>query len=454
MTEVLPPESSDPEPLPGGPWIDDNPVTAARALLLGVFLLMVGNGLQGSVVGVRTEAEGFSVGVAGLVMAAYFGGFLVGGRFSEYLLAQVGHIRVFAGLASLASTAALVHAVLIHPLTWGLMRVTTGLCMAGLFVVCESWLNDLATNRTRGRMLSAYMVSTMGGLTLGQFLLYAADTNGPELFMLSSVLVSASLIPVALSASSNPPLVVPEAMSVRELYRQIPTGIVGAFLNGAAVGIMTGLGAVYAVAVNIPDERIPYFLAAPLFGSLVFQWPIGLLSDRVPRRGVMAGVAAIAALVSLVLAATVDGSWLAIALMAALGATSFPLYSLNIAYTADWLPSSKLTAASAALVRVNGIGALMGPLLATVVIAATRSVAYFWTMAVANLAIVAFLLVRIMVVDAPAVSRQRQFVAFPARASSVAVGLMKGQRNRPAVSEAGEDRAGDRSFGPSRRRRA
>ncbi len=433
MTEPAPLDTPEEEPLEGGPWIEGNPVAAARALLVGVFLLMIGNGLQGSLVGVRTETEGFTVTVAGVVMAAYFGGFLAGSRYAEFLLARVGHIRVFAGLASLASTAALVHAVFVNPVTWGLMRVATGLCMAGLFVVCESWLNDLSTNQTRGRMLSLYMVATMGGMTLGQFLLYLADTDGPELFMLSSVLVSAALIPVALSASSNPPLMVPEAMSVNELFRVLPTGIVGAFLNGAAVGIMTGLGAVYAVAVDVPTERIPYFLAAPLFGSLVFQWPIGLLSDRVPRRGVMASAAFLAGLLCIVLAATADGSWLAIGLMAALGATSFPLYSLNIAYTADWLPNSKLTAASAVLVRINGIGALMGPLLATAVIAMTRSVAYFWTMSLMNFLLVGFLVYRIAVVDAPAVNRQRSFVAFPARASTVAIGLMRGQRERPPV---------------------
>ncbi|NCG22881.1 MAG: MFS transporter, partial [Actinobacteria bacterium] len=131
---------------------------------------MAGNGLQGSLIGIRSEAEGFSATVAGFVMAAYFGGFLAGSRYSEYMLARVGHIRVFAGLASMASSAVLIHALFINPLTWGAMRFVTGMCMAGLYVVAESWLNDLATNKTRGRLLSIYMVVTMGGMTAGQFL--------------------------------------------------------------------------------------------------------------------------------------------------------------------------------------------------------------------------------------------------------------------------------------------
>ena len=418
----------DEEIIEGGPLIEDNPAGAARALFIGILLLMAGNGLQGSLIGVRSETEGFSVTVAGFVMAAYFAGFLFGSRVAESLIAQVGHIRVFAGLASMASTAVLIHALFIDPVTWALMRFVTGLCMAGLYVTEESWLNDLATNKTRGRLLSIYMVVTMGGMTIGQFLLDVADPDGVKLFLLASVLVSASLIPVVLSASSNPPLAVPETMSLRELADIVPTGIFTAFFNGASVGILMGLGAVYAVAVDVPDSRLAVFLAAPLFGSMLLQWPIGYVSDRVSRRGVILVVAVIAAGTCAALAVAPEGSWASVGLMAVLGAVSFPIYSLTIAYTADWLPTAKLTSGSAVLVRVNGVGALVGPLVATVVIGATSPAAYFWCMAAGNLTIVTYLIWRIIVADAP--DTQRQFVAFPARASASAVALMRGQRKR------------------------
>ncbi len=423
-----PPLHPDEEIIEGGPLIEDNPTGAARALFIGILLLMAGNGLQGSLIGVRSEAEGFSVTVAGFVMAAYFAGFLFGSRVAETLIAQVGHIRVFAGLASMASAAVLIHALFIDPVTWGLMRFMTGLCMAGLYVTEESWLNDLATNKTRGRLLSMYMIVTMGGMTIGQFLLDAADPEGVRLFLLASVLVSASLIPVVLSASSNPPLVVPERMSLRQLADIVPTGIICAFFNGATVGILLGLGAVYAVAVDVPDSRLPVFLAAPLFGSMLLQWPIGYVSDRVSRRGVILVVAGIAAATGVALAGVPEGSWAAVGLMAVLGAVSFPIYSLTIAYTADWLPTANLTAGSAVLVRVNGVGALVGPLVATVVIGATSPVAYFWCMVGGNGAIIVYLAWRIAVADAP--EHQRQFVAFPARASAGAIALMRGQRKR------------------------
>ncbi len=418
------------EVVEGGPWSDDQaPAGAARALLLGVFMLMAGNGLQGSLIGVRTETEGFSVATAGVIMAAYFGGFLAGSRYAEYLLARVGHIRVFAGLASMASTAVLIHALFINAITWGLMRFVTGMCMAGLYVVIESWLNDLATNATRGRLLSLYMVCTMGGMTVGQFLLKAAHPDGFELFMLSSVLVSAALVPVALSASSNPPLGVPESLSFRDLVKLVPLGVFSSFWQGASSGILIGLGAVYAVAVDVPDGRIPAFLAAPLVGSLIMQWPIGRLSDSVPRRNVMLVVAAVATGASAMLTAVEPGSWLSVGLIFVVGAMSFPLYSLTIAYTADWLPSSQITAGSAALVRVNGVGALIGPLGAAAVMAIWSEVFFFWAMALTHGVIAGYLVVRIAAVDAVPVHKQGTFMAFPARASSAAVAMLTRRRH-------------------------
>ena len=140
MTDPTPPAiTDDDEIVEGGPWIEDSPATAARALFVGILLLMAGNGLQGSLIGVRSETEGFSVTVAGFVMAAYFGGFLAGSRTAETLIAKVGHIRVFAGLASMASAAVLIHALFIDPVTWGLMRFMTGLFMAANWAEREVW---------------------------------------------------------------------------------------------------------------------------------------------------------------------------------------------------------------------------------------------------------------------------------------------------------------------------
>lgn len=424
----------------GGPFIEDNPTTAARALLIGVALMMAGNGLQGSLLGVRTEAEGFSLTATGVVMACYFAGFLVGSRTTEYLLAQVGHIRVFAALASTASAAVLVHSVFISPLSWGLMRFVTGMCFAGLYVVAESWLNDMASNATRGRLLSLYMVATMGGMTVGQFLLEAADPSGFELFVLASILVSASLLPVTLSASSSPPIGIPEPFSLRELASEVPTGVVSSFWGGMSAGVLMGLGAVYAVAADVPGSRIPTFLAAPLIGSFLLQWPIGWISDRISRRTVMFWVAVAASVVCAALTLVPAGSWSAIGLMFLLGGTTFPLYSLTIAYTGDWLPQSKLTAASAGLVRVNGVGAILGPLVGAGLMEATSERAFFAVMVGTHAVIASYIAWRVLFRDALPMERQREFVAFPARASAVASNLI-GRRGRSQYAEAAIDEA-------------
>ncbi|MDW3219401.1 MAG: MFS transporter [Acidimicrobiales bacterium] len=426
----------------GGPLIENNPVVAARALLIGVALLMAGNGLQGSLLGVRTQVEGFSLGAAGVVMACYFAGFLVGAKYAERMLAQVGHIRVFAALASTASAAVLAHAILISPLSWGAMRFVTGVCFSGLYVVSESWLNDMATNATRGRLLSLYMVATMGGMTIGQYLLEAADPSGFKLFVLASILVSTSLLPVTLSASTSPPTGIPEPLSMRELFRQVPTGVVSSFWGGMSAGVLMGLGAVYAIAADVPASRIPTFLAAPLIGSFLLQWPIGWISDRVSRRSVMWWVAVAAAGVCAVLTVAPVGSWAAIGLMFLLGGTTFPLYSLTIAYAGDWLPQSQLTASSASLVRVNGVGAVCGPLVAAPLMSATSPRAFFVVMVVTHGLIASYISWRVLFRDALPAERQRAFVAYPARASAVASNLI-GRRRRSVYATSAEAGDGD-----------
>lgn len=425
---------SDEEVIEGGPIFEGNPVAAARGLLIGVALMMAGNGLQGSLLGVRTEAEGFSLAATGVVMACYFAGFLAGSRSAEYLLGQVGHIRVFAALASTASAAVLVHSIFISPLSWGLMRFVTGMCFAGLYVVAESWLNDMASNKTRGRLLSLYMVATMGGMTIGQYLLEAADPSGFELFVLASILVSASLLPVTLSASSSPPIGIPEPFSLRELFSEVPTGVISSFWVGMSAGVLMGLGAVYAIAADVPGNRISTFLAAPLVGSFLLQWPIGWVSDRISRRTVMFWVAASATAVCLALAAAPAGSWTAIGLVFLLGGTTFPLYSLTIAYTGDWLPQSKLTAASASLVRVNGVGAVLGPLVGAGLMELTTPSAFYLVLVATHAFIATYIAWRVVFRDPLPVERQRAFVAYPARASAVAANLI-GRRRRSQYAE-------------------
>lgn len=405
-------------PLAGATW----------ALLLAIGLVMMGNGLQGTLLGIRSEAAGYSILVAGIVMAGYFAGFLAGSRYAEYVLSRVGHVRVFAALASTASTSVLVHAVTESPYIWFVMRFAFGLCMAGIYVVAESWLNDLATNKNRGTLLSVYMVVTMGGVSVGQLLLNVADTSGFALFVLASILVSMSLVPISLSATSSPRMPTFSSMPVAELAKIVPTGLVTSFFGGFAAGALFGVGAVYASFVGMSTARVSLFLAAPMIGSVLTQLPIGWLSDRVPRRGMIFAISAIATAIALVLVGVEAGSWTAVLLMAGLGGVMFPLYSLGIAYTNDFLAPEKLLGASGTLVRVNGTGAVAGPLVTAALMATIRPAAFFAVVAAAHAAIGLYVLYRMFVVEAIDIDEQRRFVPLPVRASAVAASMLPRRR--------------------------
>ncbi|MXZ86064.1 MAG: MFS transporter [Acidimicrobiia bacterium] len=413
----------------GGPLIETGPkgrgLGAARALLVGMLFIQVGGGLQGVLLGVRTESEGFGLAVSGIVMAAFYLGFMIGTRLAEHFLAAVGHIRVFAALASVASAVSILHLLWINPAAWALLRMLFGLCIAGVLVVVESWLNDMATNATRGRLLSMYMVSSMGGLTLGQLLLNGGDPFGFELFVISSVLISAALVPITLSATSAPPLTVPEPLSLRQLISRAPTGVVTAFCSGISHGTLLGVGAVYAAYEGLPPSRIALFLVSATAGAIAFQWPVGSLSDRVSRRAVIFAAAAVAAAIAGILPLIKPGSGLSLVLVFCFGGATFPLYSLAIALTGDWVPSSQLNGASAALVRTAGVGSIIGPVAGGVVMSLTAPWTFFLVLVGAHAVVVAYTGWRIVAREGVPVDEQGECVPWSTRASAMAVNMLR-----------------------------
>ncbi len=405
-----------------------SPLLSMWALFLGVLAMMLGNGLQGTAMGVRAINEEFAVTVIGFIQAAYYVGFLAGSRFTIRALSKVGHVRVFAALASMASTAFVLPALLVNPVAYLAMRLVIGFCMAGLYVVVESWLNDQATPETRGRTLSIYMVVTMGGVTGGQLLLNVADPNGFELFVIASVLVSISLVPMALSESSAPPLPAVGRLPFKTLFGIVPTGVIMMFLSGAAAGAVFAFAPVYAARIGMSTAQISLFIAMALFGSMIFQMPIGYISDKVPRRGVMAVCAAGATAASFVGIGTSTGTD-ALVVMFVIGATSFPLYSLAIAYTNDWISDDQRVGASGLLVMINGVGAVLGPLVASVLMSQFGSSAYFWILVGTHGAMLCYLMYRIVVRDAVAVEDQSQYRPYHARSSPLATTI--GRRRLP-----------------------
>ncbi len=333
------------------------------ALLLGMLLLMIGNGLQGSLLGVRGAAAGFSAGTMSIVMAGYFAGFLLASRTVPGMIRRVGHVRVFAALGSFVSAVLILFPAVQDPIAWTMGRLVLGFCFCGVYVTAESWLNNAADNETRGQTLSAYMIVQMAGIIVSQALLVVPDVSGFLLFVIPSVLVSISFAPILLSISPTPAFESSKPMTLRELYGESPLGMVGMFLLGGVFAAQFGMAAVYATEVGLKLTQISIFVASFYVGALVLQYPLGWVSDRVDRRWLIMLVAACGAGAAVL--ATVSGGSFAVLVSAAfvIGGCSNPLYSLLIAYTNDFLGHEDMASASAGLLFVNGLGAIAGPLI-------------------------------------------------------------------------------------------
>jgi MFS family permease len=338
-----------------------NVVRASWALLLGMFLLQIGNGLQGSLMGVRGAIEGFSTFEISLIASAYFVGFLGGSRLAPKFIARVGHVRVFAALGSLISAVLVTYPVLADPWAWMALRVVIGFSLSGVYVTAESWLNNSSTNETRGQSLSAYMMVQMLGLVGAQGILSAGDPSGYLLFIIPSILVSLSFAPILLSVSPAPAFEASRPMSLRRLYDASPLGVIGMMLLGAVFAGQFGMAPVYATEAGLSLGQLSLFISSFFIGALVLQYPIGWLSDRMDRRILIIGAAAIGAGVSILgmFFGHVFPVLLGVGLLS--GGLAQPLYALIIAYTNDYLEYEDMAAASGGLLFVNGIGAIAGP---------------------------------------------------------------------------------------------
>ena len=333
------------------------------ALLLGMLLLMLGNGLHGTLIGVRGEIEQFTTFEMSIVMSAYFVGFLGASRLVPDLIRRVGHVRVFAALGSFISAVLIIFPLFAHPIVWTLGRLIIGFCFCGVYIVAESWLNNGASNDNRGKALSLYMIVQMAGIVAGQGLLLVADPGGYVLFMVISILVSISFAPILLSISPTPAFQRTNPMTLRQLYVSSPLGCVGMFLLGGVFSSQFGMAAVFSAAADLRLGQISAFVAAFYVGAMVLQYPIGWFSDRMDRRVLISIVSAMGALAALV--GIFGWSSFPVLLGAAflIGGMSNPLYSLLIAHTNDFLNYEDMVAASSGLLFINGLGAISGPLI-------------------------------------------------------------------------------------------
>mgnify|MGYP000400892679 CR=1 FL=1 len=389
------------------------------ALLLGMLLLMLGNGLQGSLLGVRGSSAGFSAFEMSVVMSAYFAGFLLASRLTPGMIRRVGHVRVFAALGSFISAVLILYPAFPHPLVWTAERMVIGFCYCGVYVTAESWLNNASSNESRGQALSAYMIVQMLGIIAAQAILLVPDPSGFLLFVIPSVLVSVAFAPILLSVAPTPAFDTTRRMSLRELYGVSPLGVTGMFLLGGVFSAQFGMAAVFAAEAGLKLTQISMFVAAFYVGALVLQYPLGFLSDRMDRRRLITIVAFLGG-ASAVFAVAFSANFVVLLVSAFLiGGMANPLYSLLIAYTNDFLGHEDMASASAGMLFINGLGAITGPLIIGWVMDTVGPQGFFILIAVLLLLLTAYGLWRMTRRPAPTVDETGRFAPISQASSPV-----------------------------------
>ena len=338
-------------------------IAPISSLLGGVALLLLGNGLLNTLLTLRGVAEGYSTGMLGLIMSGYFVGFLLGTWLAIPLVRRVGHIRAFAFCAALAAITALLHVLIIDPWVWLGLRVLYGLALVSLYMVIESWLNAQVPNGKRGQVFALYMAVNLGALAAAQQLLNLADPSDFVLFVLAAMLISAALMPIALTRQPQPS--VPETLhtNLRQLVGIAPLAIAAAGLSGLALGAFWGMAPVYASLSGFDATGVGLLMSGAILGGALLQWPIGIYSDKHDRRLVLFWVVALSVAVALLMSVLPAGRPLLAAIFV-WGGLAFAIYPIAVAQLIDQLHSDEILAGSSSLLMVNGIGSVCGPLLA------------------------------------------------------------------------------------------
>lgn len=396
-------------------------LSGAWALLLGMMLLQVGNGMQGTLLGIRGALEGFSTYEMSVVMSSYFVGFLFGSRMAPEMIRRVGHVRVFAALGSMISAVLILYPTIAEPWAWALGRVVIGFCFSGVYVTAESWLNNSATNATRGKALSLYMIVQMIGIVSAQGLMVLADPSGYVLFVIPSVLVSLAFAPILLSVSPTPAFGSTKPLSLRQIMKISPLGCVGMLLTGGVFAAQFGMSAVYGAEAGLSVGQISAFVASFYVAAVLVQYPLGWLSDRMDRRKLIAGVSLVTGLGATIGMLFGDNYWLLLVAGFLVGGSSNPLYSLLIAYTNDFLDHDDMAAAAGGMVFINGLGAIAGPLMVGWMMGLMGPSGYFLYTALLMYAMVAYALYRMTQRAAPAVRDTDRYMPVAPSASPMAV---------------------------------
>jgi MFS family permease len=352
-----------PNTSPGTRYISPMP-----SLLVSVFLFMMAVGLLNIFLGVRMSMAGIGTGIIGMVMAAFYAGMAAGTLYARNIIAQVGHIRSFTAFAAVTTSSVILHGLFDSMLIWSLLRILTGFALAGLYMVIESWLQEVATTNNRGSLFSLYMLSNYAGIAAGQLMLNFGDPLGAELILIAALLFALCLVPIALTKASHPATIMPPRIALHEFIKQAPLGAIGSFSSGMIISAYLMLAPVFGVLRGMNTTDISLWMAVSMIGGLLLQWPIGKLSDRYDRSVIMSWVAltTVAAAAGLFLSGNV--LWLLLLCGAFFGGLAYSIYPISVCHANDRTPDMQFVRTATIMLLLYGCGAILGPILGSLAI--------------------------------------------------------------------------------------